>query len=268
MPDFVYDVPTTTLAIWFSLVAVAAMFVGVLVVKPIFRLLIGTGPDFNATVSYATSGFGLFYGLLLGLLTVAAYQNSDRVTEAAMAEATALGSIYSQVDTYPEPIRGDVQEMMRDYVLFTIYREWPAHRKGEVLNGGYDRADAILRKLASFDPKTEAQRVVHGEVIASFETFSESRQRRLAGVITKIPDVLWYAVMVGAVINILLVALLRMRLRPHLVLGTINAFFLGVILFVIVTLDRPLRGDGAVPPEPLMVLWERSMVWDEPNELG
>ncbi len=268
VPDFVYDVPTTTLAIWFSLVAVAAMFVGVLVLKPIFRLLIGTGPDFNASVGYATSGFSLFYGLLLGLLTVAAFQNSDRVREATMAEGTALGSIYSQVDTYPEPIRGEVQEMMRDYVLFTIHRDWPAHNQGLALNGGHDRADAILRKLATFNPESEAQSVVHGGVMASFESFSDARQRRLAGVNTKIPDVLWYAVLVGAVINILLVALLRMRLLPHLFLGAINAFFLGVILFVIVTLDRPLRGESAVQPEPLRTLWERSMVWDEPNHLG
>ena len=63
MPEFVYDVPTNTLAIWCSLIAVASIVIGVLVVKPVFRLLIGTGPDFNASVSYATAGFGLFYGL-------------------------------------------------------------------------------------------------------------------------------------------------------------------------------------------------------------
>ena len=268
MPEFVYDVPTNTLAIWCSLIAVASIVIGVLVVKPVFRLLIGTGPDFNASVSYATAGFGLFYGLLLGLLTVAAYQNSDRIREATMAEATALGAIYSQVDTYPEPIRSDLQEMMRDYVLFTVYRDWPAHNQGKVLNGGYDRADAMLRKLAGFNPQSDSQQTVHGEVIAAFQSFAEARQRRLAGVSTRIPDVLWYAVLVGAVINMLLVVLLRMRLLPHLFLGATNAFFLGVILFVIVTLDRPLRGDGAVQPEPLVMLWERTMIWDEPYTGG
>ena len=82
--------------------------------------------------------------------------------------------------------------------------------------------------------------------------------------LTAIPNVLWYAVLIGAAINLLLIALLRIRLLPHFVLGSITAFFLGVILFVIVTLDRPLRGEAGLPPEPLVLLWERFMIWDEP----
>jgi len=37
-----------------------------------------------------------------------------------------------------------------------------------------------------------------------------------------------------------------------------------VILFVIVILDRPLRGEAGLPPAPMELLWERTMVWDEP----
>ncbi len=58
--------------------------------------------------------------------------------------------------------------------------------------------------------------------------------------------------------------ILRIRLRQHFVLGSITALFLGVILFVITTLDRPLRGQAALKPEPFQTLWNRSMVWDEP----
>jgi hypothetical protein len=86
----------------------------------------------------------------------------------------------------------------------------------------------------------------------------------LTGVITGIPNVLWYAVLVGAAINILLLVALRMPLRRQFVLGTITAFFLGVILFVIVALDRPLRGVSGLDPNAIRLLWERQMIWDEP----
>lgn len=263
MPEFIYDIPTERLAVWFSLATLAAIVFGLLVVKPLFRLLIGTGPDFNSSVSYATTGFNLFYGLLLGLLTVAAYQNSERTRESLMAEATALGALYAQMNTYPEPLRTDVKSGMRDYVLYTIHKEWPAHRQGRILNGGYNRAEAIRRELAGFQPSSDAERIIHAEVIAAFQDFSEARQQRLAGVLTAIPAVLWYAVLVGAAINILLIALIKMRLLPHFVLGAITAFFLGVILFVIVTLDRPLRGEAGLPPTQMQLLWDRAMVWDE-----
>ena len=264
MPDFIYSLSTFSLSIYFGLLAVAAVLVGIFIVKPILRLLIGTGPEFNQSISYATSGFSLFYGLLLGLLTVAAYQNSERVKAGVMAEATTLGSLYADMNAYPEPLRSDMKSMLRDYVLFTIYKDWPAHREGVVLDGGFNRAGAMRQRLASFEPQTRGQEVLHAEVISAFQDFSAARQRRLTGTITEIPPVLWYAVFVGAAINLLLLVLLRIRLVQQFALGTLTMFFLGVILVVIVTLDRPLKGEAALQPEPLKLLWDRAMVWDEP----
>jgi hypothetical protein len=263
VPDFVFDIPPRELAVWFSLLAVGAVLIGLLLIKPVLRIFFGTGPDFNQNLSFGASGFNLFYGLLLGLLTVSAYQNSERVRHAIQAEALAVGSLYSQVDSYPEPTRSDFQEMLRDYVAYAIYRDWPEHRRGDFLDGGTNRADAMSRRLAAFEPKTEGQAIVHQGVINGFREFTQARQQRLAGVITRIPAVLWYAVLVGAIVNVLLLCLLKMRPHTQFLVGTITSFFLGVILFVIVTLDNPLRGSAALPPEPFEVLWDRQMKWDE-----
>lgn len=264
MPEFVYAMPLRDLAITFALLAVAAIFLGILIVKPTLRLLLGGGPDLNESISYGTAGFNLFYALLLGLLTVSAYQNNERVRESILREATAVGALYADLNTYPEPIRSDMKEKLRDYVLFTIHRDWPAHRQGEVLNGGANRADAMRQRLAAFEPATTSQEIVHREVVRAFQEFSNARQDRITGVFTEIPNVLWYAVLIGAAINLLLIVMLRMRPLQHFVLGTISAFFLGVILFVIVALDDPLRGEAGLDPGPFERLWERQMIWDEP----
>jgi Protein of unknown function (DUF4239) len=263
VPNFVYDIPAGELATLFSIVAILAVLVGILIVKPILRLLFGTGPEFNENLNFGAAGFNLFYGLLLGLLTVAAYQNNERVRQAIQAEATAIGSLYAGMRSYPEPVQSDVQALLRDYTLFTIEADWDAHRKGEILDGGDHRAEAIRQRLAGFEPETEGQAVLHTAMIASYQDFSEARQGRLAGVITEIPDVLWYAVLVGAVVSVLLFSMLKMRIHQQFLLGAITSFFLGVILFVIVSLDDPLRGAQGVAPEPLILLWNRQMVWDE-----
>lgn len=263
MPDFVFDMPLNDLATWISILVVLAVLTGIVIVKPVFRLLIGTGPGFNDRLAHATSGFSLFYGLLLGLLTVAAYQNSERVREGIQREASSLGVLYSSLSTYPEPLRSDVRAMMRDYTLYTINEDWPAHREGEVLNGGNDRVAAMRSLLARYEPTTRGQEIVHADVMTGFQQFTEARQARIAGTIIGIPGILWYAVLVGAAMNILLISLLKMRPMQQLVLGSINAFFLGVILFVIIVLDRPLRGPAGLDPEPFALLWQKTMVWDE-----
>ena len=263
VPDFVYDIPSAQLAAFFSIAAVGLVLTGLLVVKPILRILFGTGPDFNQNVSFGGAGFNLFYGLLLGLLTVSAYQNNERVQQAILAEATAIGSLYAGLRSYPEPLQSEVQALLRDYVLFTVHADWDAHRAGRILDGGDHRAEAIRERISDFEPETDGQVVLHHAMVAAYQDFTKARQGRLAGVITEIPDVLWYAVLVGALVSVLLFSMLKMRPHQQFLLGTITSFFLGVILFVIVSLDDPLRGEEGVGPNALILLWERQMVWDE-----
>jgi hypothetical protein len=263
VPDFVYDIPSGQLAALFSLIAVGAVMIGLLVVKPLLRILFGTGPEFNQSVSFGGAGFNLFYGLLLGLLTVSAYQNNERVQQAILAEATAIGSLYAGMRSYPEPVQSEVQALLRDYVLFTIHADWKAHRAGLILDGGDHRVEVIRQRLAAFEPGSDGQVVLHEAMIGSYQEFTKARQGRLAGVITEIPDVLWYAVLVGALVSVVLFVMLKMKLHQQFLLGAITSFFLGVILFVIVSLDDPLRGEKGLRPDPLVLLWERQMVWDE-----
>lgn len=263
MPDFVYDIPRDRLAVYFSLGAVLLVLIGLIFVKPVLRLLIGGDASTNDTISLTTGAFSLFYGLLLGLLTVAAYENRDRVQTAILNEASAIGAIYSTVGSYPEPYRSDLREFLRDYVRFTIDRDWPEQRQGRILQGGTNRVNAFGQWLARFEPETNSQLILHQSAVNSFESLKESRQLRLNGVATRIPSVLWYAVAVGAAVNILILLMVRARPVTHFVLGTISAFFLGVIIFVILTLDAPLRGAEGLSSAPYEALWQQQMVWDE-----
>lgn len=163
---------------------------------------------------------------------------------------------------YPEPLRTEMKSMLRDYALFTINVDWPAHRQGEIMNGGSNRLDAMRLRLAGYSPASAGQQIAHAEAMRAFGEMASARQRRLNGTITRIPDVLWQAVLAGAGLNMLII-ILRMKLVAHLVLGTISAFFLGVVLFLILYLDDPLGGDAGIDPGAFDRLWVRQMAWDE-----
>ena len=51
--------------------------------------------------------FGVIYGLLLGLLAVATYQNLSDVEKTVGNEASSLAALYRDVSAYPEPARSD-----------------------------------------------------------------------------------------------------------------------------------------------------------------
>ncbi len=123
----------------------------------------------------------------------------------------------------------------------------------------------MRQKLSGFEPTSAGQEILHAQMLSAFQEFTRARQLRLNGVYTEIPNVLWYAVLVGAAINILLIVLLRMRPVRQFVAGHHHGvLFWASILFVIVALDDPLRGEAAIQPDPLERLWQRVMIWDEP----
>lgn len=174
--------------------------------KPVMRVLSGSGADLNESIGCATGGFNLFYGLLLGLLTVSAYANNTQDRQAVLGEANAISVLSSEMNACPDPLRTTIKTMPRDYVLFTIGKDWPAHREGTYLDGGDNRADAMRQRLAAFEPQTSGQEIIHVEVLCAFQRFVEARHERIASVFIQIPRVLRQAVVAGAVINVFLSA--------------------------------------------------------------
>jgi hypothetical protein len=153
--------------------------------------------------------------------------------------------------------------MLRDYVQYTIHHDWPAQSQGAVSQGGTNRINAFGQWLARFEPGTAAQQALHGAAVSSFESMKTARQMRINGVNTRLPPVLWYAVMMGAAVSVLVLLLIRARPMAHFVLASISTFFLGVILFVILALDAPLRGPEGLSAQPYEDLWNQQMAWDE-----
>jgi hypothetical protein len=263
MPTFIYEIPTTQLAIYSSLFFVGLTWFGIIFIKPFLRLMIGRERRINELVGHTTAGFSLFYGLLLGLLAVAAYQNYDEVRKSAFAEATSLANLYRDATRYPEPVRSEVQELLRDYTLYVIHKDWPAHRKGIIYRGGTNRLNMIQYAILKFRPKAVSDELLHAQTLTDFKDFASARQSRLAGVQTAIPGVLWYAVAIGALINIVLIWLLDMRFFTHMLLGGIVAFFLGVMIFLIASMDNPMRGELSVSTGVYQFVYDGVMQWEE-----
>ena len=57
--------------------------------------------------------------------------------------------------------------------------------------------------------------------------------------------------------------MLYMELVSQIILGGITAFFLGLMIFLIYAMDRPLQGAVSVPPDPFRSVYDLVMKWDE-----
>ena len=117
--------------------------------------------------------------------------------------------------------------------------------------------------ILRFNPDKTNDEILHSQTLQHFSQFVEAQQRRLSGARLEIPGVLWYVVAVGAPGNIILIWMLNMRFFTHIILGGIVAFFLGVVIFLIIAMDRPMRGEVSVRPAAYQLVYEVLMQSDE-----
>ncbi len=247
---WIYDMSSESLAILMAAVFIAIYWIGCIFVRPIMRLFVRSRSGVNDVVGYVLSCFCVFYGLLLGLLAVAAYQNFSQVEANVTREATALAVLYEDVGAYPEPYRQNLRWLLRDYCRYVIKYAWPAQRKGIIAEGGQPRLQAFQERLLQFEPQTKGQEIVHAEALRQFNVLLEQRRLRINSVTTGIPAVMWYVVIVGAIINLAMVWLFETKFLTQLFLGGMLAFFLGTMVFLIAAMDNPYRGQVSVSPEP------------------
>lgn len=202
---WIYDIPTWTTAALFAATFVGVSWFGAIFISPPLTRFFPKQRGWNDVVGYFLSFFSVIYGLLLGLLAVATYQNLSDVDKTAVSEATSLASLYRDVSSYPEPNRTELQDLLRDYTRYVIEEAWPLQRKGIVATGGVDRITTFQARLTTFEPQTKGQEALHAEALHQYNNFLEHRRTRLYSVETSIPPFIWYTVAVGALINMFIV---------------------------------------------------------------
>jgi hypothetical protein len=105
---WIYDVPGLWIAALFAVLLVGLCWLGIFFFRPLVRSRLSPDVGLNEILGDFLQYFGVMYGLLLGLLAVAAYQNHTDVEKAVSGEASSLAALYRDVSGYPEPQRTEL----------------------------------------------------------------------------------------------------------------------------------------------------------------
>ena len=205
----------------------------------------------------------VFYGLALALIAVTVWQTYSDISKIISQEATAVAALYRDVSGYPEPIRPQLQQGLRDYLDYVIHKAWPLQQRGQVPGGGVDLMNRFQATLISFEPATEGQKILHAETLRAYNHMIQSRRLRLDAVHTRLPNVLWVVVFAGAIISLSASFFFKVEdVRLHGIQVVLLATFIGLVIFMTLALDRPFRGDLGLGTEPYQLIYDQLMKRD------
>jgi hypothetical protein len=258
--DWIYDIPRWGGTLLFAAVFVGFTWLGLVLIRPWVRRHAADQPDWDALIGAILAAFVVFYGITLALIAVSSYQSFAAANQVVGREAATLGTLYQAVSNYPEPMRGELQTMLRDYTRYVIEEDWPAQQRGDIPQGGTVRVTAFEEKLLSFQPQTRAEEILHAETLRELDEFNDDRHQRLESILTGLPAVLWFLVAVGAVVNAVLICLFDVkRLSVHLLLAGLMSLFVSQMVFMIVAMDKPFRGEVSVSSDNFQLM-QRSLM--------
>jgi len=257
---WIYDIPNWSLALGICAVTAGFACASVLIARPFVRKWLGPEPGANELVSYFVSAFGVFYGLMLGLIAVGTYETFSQIEERVASEAAVVASIYSDVSMFPEPVRSKLQADVRDYVATMLTKVWPDQTRGLINESAGPILHRFFEDLLMTEPNTKAMDNLHADCLRQINKLLELRRQRLNSVTNGLPATLYYVIVLGAILNLWLCALFSVdRLSLHLALVAMLAAFIGLVMFLIAAMDNPFRGEFCVSPEPFQNLLDQMM---------
>jgi Protein of unknown function (DUF4239) len=260
MTDYLFDLPS--IIIGPTIIVVACMFAiaGLLLVRRLVlpRLRINAeDAEFGGAMVQSVM---VFYGLAVALIAVSVFQTYSDVAKINSQEATAIAALYRDVSGYPEPTRSQLQKELREYVDYIIHEAWPLQQRGKTPERGIERMNRFQAILIGTEPTTEGWKLLHAETLRAYNTMIQARRLRLDAVGTGLPIVMWVVIVLGAVISLSTSFFFKIEdVRLHGILVTLLAMFIGLVIFLVVALDRPFRGDLGLRSDPYQLIYDQLM---------
>lgn len=192
---------------------------------------------------------GCRYAITIGLMAVATWTNSTAASSVASQEASQIPVLYRSLVGYPQPLQNEIKDVLTRYLKSIIEDAWPAQQRGEVTEEGIRDLLELGRRIITFEPATDGQCVVHGEVMRAFNTLVEFRRRRIEAASFAVPASLWAVVLLGAAISIFTSYVFKIEsLLVHGLMTALLTSMIGLLVFFIAATDHPYRGANAIEP--------------------
>ena len=211
----------------------------------------------NEFANYYLATIAVMYAVLLGLIALASWENYSDVEDVVSQEAIAAAGLYQTVEIYPPAHRERMRQLLRQYVSHVVSEEWPDQRRGVVPKTHAQLVRAIAREFSSFQPANLGQQAAYAESLGQLRELLTHRRMRLDSIDSNLPGIMWFVVLAGAVITLGMTFFFWSEESAlHRLLNAALAATLGLMIFLIFSLDRPLVGSVSVEPSAFQEVLE------------
>lgn len=209
----------------------------------------------NTTTASIAALLGIIYGVLVGFISLYLLTNQDHASSAALNEGIATANIYRDSQWLKEPTRSKLQAILKQYIETAITVEWRDMMDGKnPLDDNSYAIDQLSAVLQTYPLATQADVFVVSDMLQEIKALFKGRQERIQMSQTQLSPEIWAVILLSTVLIIVINYAFRVSFYVHTFTITVFAIMAASILFLLVTLDRPFRGEFNVKPTALQAV--------------
>lgn len=209
----------------------------------------------NDVAGFIFSTIGVIYAVLLAFMVIVTWQSFDQANTDVTREANCLGALYRDSVAFSPAFQRELHSALDNYVHAIVKEEWPRMARGERSEHVQELSGRLWQLYASYQPKTETEKIFFAETLRKKNEASELRRLRIYVSRSGIHPILWFVLIAGGVITILFPLFLGTEnFLPQVIMVSLLAALIGLILFTIMVLEYPFSGEVCVTPDAFKVI--------------
>jgi hypothetical protein len=199
-------------------------------------------------MEYMTMMIGVIYAIVLGLAIAGVWEARGAAQETVRQEAQALHEISARVEVYPADVRTRIRADVDAYVSYVVDEEWRhMSEHGELSEEGTRLLEQVRRSVTDYRPADDHEGQAYQPLVDQVAVVDDARGARGQNAGATMPGVVWFGLIIGALVTVGLIFTLQIRRtgRELLLAGLFSAL-IAFLLFLIWDFDAPFgRGISA-----------------------
>ncbi|MFE9396633.1 hypothetical protein [Streptomyces flavidovirens] len=232
-------------------IAMASACAVVLTITVINHRRVGDDDDPSETpdvIEYMTMMIGVVYAIVLGLAIAGVWEGRSAAQESVRQEAQALHEVSARSQVYPAEVRARIRSDVDAYVTYVVNTEWQhMSDHGSLTERGTELLDQVRRDVTDYVPKTDHEGQAYQPLVDQVAAADDARGSRGQSAEATMPGVVWFGLIIGALVAVgLIFALQIRRTGRELLLAGLYSALIAFLLFLIWDFDAPFgRGLSA-----------------------
>lgn len=199
-------------------------------------------------IEYMTMMIGVVYAIVLGLAIAGVWEARSAAQETVRQEAQALHEISARAEVYPVAVRERIRADVDAYVRYVVKDEFPQmSEKGELSDEGAELLEKIRRSVTDYRPADDFEGQAYQPLVDQVAVADDARGARGQSAGDTMPGVVWFGLIIGALVTVGLIFTLQIRRTgKELLLAGLFSALIAFLLFLIWDFDAPFgRGIAA-----------------------